>query len=395
MSIKQLHRSVIALGVASLLTDLSADMIYPLLPLFLTSVLGAGPVALGAIEGFAESTAAFLKVFSGVWTDRTGRRKPLIVAGYGIAGLARPMIGLAGSWGAVLALRIVDRVGKGLRTSPRDALISDVTGPAIRGMAYGFHRSMDHAGAIAGPLVAAFLLYFLGLSLRTVFLLAAIPAVVVMLVLAMRLDDAPPHPRPKAEGETLWKHWGDLGPDFRRLMLALLVFTLGNSTDAFLLLRLSDSGLRAEWISLLWALHHGVKMSSTYWAGNLSDRIGRRPIILAGWIFYALIYLGFALFKEPAALIALFLAYGLYFGLTEPTERALISDLVPAALRGTAFGIYHFMIGLAALPASLIFGWLWYAWGAPAAFCLGASLSGLACLLLAGVRLPARESVSV
>ena len=384
--LKNLPRTIIALGFVSLFTDISSEMIYPLLPLFLSTVLGAGAMALGVIEGVAESTAALLKVASGIWTDRVGRRKPLIVAGYGLAGLVRPLIGLATAWPFVLAMRFADRVGKGLRTSPRDALIADVARPDQRGEAYGFHRSMDHAGAVCGPLIAAGLLAMGGVTLRHVFLLSAIPAAIVIVILIAAVKEQTSLEKKKSEPLPILGHWGDLGRDFKVLMLALLVFTLGNSTDAFLLLRLSDKGIPASWVAVLWSLHHVVKMISTYLGGRFSDRFGRRRLVLSGWVVYAVIYFAFALVDHTASLIAVFLLYGIYFGLTEPSEKAWIADLVPEHVRGTAYGYYNGAIGLGALPASLIFGVLWHTWGAHVAFMAGAILAALASLLLLLVR---------
>ena len=382
----RIPKAVIALGVVSFLTDLSSEMIYPLLPIFLATVLGAGAVTLGLIEGVAESTASLLKVVSGIWTDRTQKRKPLIVAGYTLSGLMRPLIGLATAWPAVLALRFADRVGKGLRTSPRDALIADVTDASARGAAYGFHRSMDHAGAVVGPLVAALLLNAAGLPLRQVFLLAAVPAALVLVVLlffvkepAIHRADAPAVPKLRAS-------WSALGGDYRRLLVAVLVFTLGNSTDAFLLLRLNGAGVPAAWIAVLWSAHHAVKMAATYFGGRLADRVGPRPMIVTGWLFYAAIYLAFGWLDSAPFLIGTFLAYGFYFGLVEPAERAWVASVVPPHLRGTAFGWYHCAIGLATLPASLLFGLLWQQWGTAVAFTTGALLAATAALLLLLVR---------
>lgn len=382
----RIPRTVIALGVVSLLTDLSSEMIYPLLPIFLASVLGAGAMALGLVEGVAESTAALLKVASGIWTDRTRQRKPLVVAGYTLSGIMRPLIGLATAWPAVLALRFADRVGKGLRTSPRDALIADVTDASARGTAYGFHRAMDHAGAVLGPLVAAVLLKAADLPLRQVFLLSAIPAVAVLVVLLFGVREPPPQPAAVPSGPKLLAPWTALGPDYRRLLVAVLVFTLGNSTDAFLLLRLSQTGVTAAGIALLWSAHHVVKMIANYYGGRLSDRVGPRAMILAGWLFYAAIYLTFGWLNSAPRLITVFLAYGIYFGLVEPAERAWVAGLVPPHLRGTAFGWYHCAIGLAALPASVAFGLLWQQFGAAVAFSAGAVLAALAALLLPGAR---------
>lgn len=382
--ISKLPKTVLALGAASFLTDLSSEMIYPLLPVFLAGTLGAGALALGVIEGLAESTAAVLKLLSGRWTDKLQKRKIFVLAGYGFAGAARPLIGLAGSWPMVLVLRVTDRIGKGIRTSPRDALIGDAVDASQRGAAFGFHRAMDHAGAVAGPLVAAGLMSVFGLGLPAVFLLAAIPAALTMVVLVRWVHDVPRPPRkkdlPQAPGKTI------LGRDFRLFLVAVLVFTLGNSTDAFILLRLNEAGMGAGAIALLWSLHHVVKMVSAYFGGALSDRAGRRALVMAGWLLYAGIYAAFAWLSSPAALIGVFLLYGVYFGLVEPVEKAWVTDLAPAEMRGTAMGYYHGAVGLAALPASLLFGFLWQQWGSSVAFMTGGALALCAAMLLPWVR---------
>lgn len=377
-----LPQTVIALGVVSFLTDLSSEMIYPLLPVFLVDVLGAGALALGTIEGVAESTAALLKVASGWWADRMERRKPLVVAGYGLSGTVRPLIGLATVWPVVVVLRFADRVGKGVRTSPRDALIADVTDPGRRGAAYGLHRAMDHAGAVAGPLLAAGLLLIPGVTLRAVFLLAAIPAALVMLVLIMKVREAPGEALGGDPAPSLREGYTQMGPSFRRLLGALIVFTLGNSTDAFLLLRLTDAGFTVEAIAVLWALHNLVKMGANLVGGQLADRVDRRSLVIAGWMVYAAIYLGFGVTSQSLLLVALFLGYGTYFGLTEPVERSWVAALAPAGSRGAAFGLYHGAIGITALPASLLFGAVYAAAGPAAAFAMGAGLAVIAAMLL-------------
>ena len=369
----RLSGTVVVLGVASFLTDLSSEMIFPLLPVFLTTVLAAGPRALGVIEGFAESTASLLKVASGIWTDRTRRRKPLVVLGYSLSGAVRPLIALATSWPVVLALRIGDRIGKGTRTSPRDALIADVTPLHLRGRAFGLHRAFDHAGAVVGPLVAAALLQWGGLSIRQVFLLAAVPAALVILVLTLGVRE--PAAPPAAPAEAGAAPATGLGPSYRRLLLAIVVFTLGNSTDAFLLLRLGEAGLAPALVAVLWSALHVVKSGTTYLGGRLSDRLGRRPMVIAGWLVYAAVYLAFAVVADTAALVATFMVYGVHFGLTEPVEKAWVAELAPASLRGRAFGWYHGAVGFAALPASLLFGLLWQAFGSATAFLTGAALA--------------------
>jgi MFS family permease len=382
----RLPRTVLALGAVSLLTDLSSEMIYPLLPVFLSTVLGAGPLAIGAIEGAAESVAALLKLASGWWSDRLPRRKPLVIVGYGLASVVRPLIGLAQNVVHVLGVRLIDRAGKGIRGAPRDALIADAVDASQRGRAYGFHRAADHAGAVAGPLVAFALLTWGGVSLRTVFLLAAIPASGAMIALIFGVRETKREVA-RAAGPTLdrtgldRRFWAYLG--------VLMLFTLGNSTDALLILRANDLGVSAAVVPILWAVLHVVKSVSSTPGGILSDRLGRRPLIIGGWLIYAAVYLGFAFASQTWHAWALFIVYGLYFGMTEGVEKALVADLVPAPVRGAAFGWYNLTIGAAALPASLLFGGLWQRYGAHAAFIMGASLALVAAV---GLTIVTREA---
>jgi len=383
----RLPRTVIALGAVSLLTDASSEMIYPLLPVFLASVLGAGPVAIGAIEGAAESVAALLKLASGWWSDRLPRRKPLVVAGYGLASLVRPLVGLAQSVPQVAVIRLIDRVGKGIRGAPRDALIADAVEPGLRGRAFGFHRAADHLGAVIGPVVAWVLFAWAGLQLRTVFLLAGVPAALAVVTLLVGVRESERAPVTGAGRARLSR--GGLTRPFWAYLLVLLLFTLGNSTDALLILRATELGVSQSMVLLLWAMLHVVKSASSTPGGILSDRVGRRPLIVGGWVVYALVYLGFAAAAEAWHAWALFAVYGVYFGLTEGVEKALVADLVPGAVRGTAFGWYNLTIGLAAFPASLLFGALWQAFGAPVAFMTGAGLALVAsAALLVVTRLP-------
>lgn len=388
-----LPRTVIALGVVSLLTDVSSEMIYPLLPVFVAGTLGGSALALGIIEGVAESTASLTKLASGAISDRTGRRKPLLLLGYGLAGAARPLIGLARVWPAVLLLRFVDRIGKGLRGPPRDALIADTVTADQRGRAFGLHQAMDHAGAVIGPLCAAGLLA-LGVELGGVFLAAAAPAALVMIVLVVAVDEpsrppVAPVAAPASTAPSPTAPLVPLGRGVRRLVVAAVVFTLGNSTDAFLLLRLGQAGLGPQAVALLWSVHHVVKMAAAYAGGRASDRWSRRPLLATAWLLYAAVYALFALLSSPAGLVATFLAYGVTLGLAAPVEKAWLCDLVPRERRGAAFGWLAGATGLAALPASLLFGALWRWRGAPTAFAVGAGLAALAALLLCRVR--ARE----
>lgn len=396
-----LGRTVVALGAVSFFTDVSSEMIYPLLPLFLTATLGASATALGAIEGAAETTASLLKLASGWWSDRVRRRKPLVVFGYSLAAIVRPLVAAARSAEHVLLIRLADRVGKGIRNSPRDALIADAVDPSVRGRAFGFHRAADHAGAVVGPLLAFVLLQGAGLGLRDVFWLAAIPGALAVVIVVVFVREAPAREsgrgdadvtsaappagsaassagaalraRPQASNAD-----GPLPRSFWWYLAVLLVFTLGNSTDAFLLLRASQLGVPVALVPILWATLHVVKSAASTHGGALSDRIGRIPALLVGWTLYALVYVGFATAGEQWHAWALFAVYGVFFALTEGTERALVADFVPAARRGVAFGWFHLTIGLGALPASLLFGFLWDRFGASAAFLVGAAFAGIA-----------------
>ena len=375
---KGITGNVLILGLVSFFTDVSSEMIYPLLPLFLTTVLGAGPAFLGVIEGVAESTASLLKLFSGIVSDRLKDRQKLVLSGYTVSACARPLIALAASPVAVLWIRFFDRVGKGIRTSPRDALIADSVQPAMRGKAFGFHRSMDHAGALVGPLIATVLLTFFVSDVRAVFWLAAIPGLLAVCLIALRVRDVQ-----RKRGENgrfmLIVPKGRL----RTYLLILFLFTLGNSSDAFLLLKAGQLGVSPVRIPLLWTFFHLVKMLSSMPFGALSDRVGRRVVIVSGWGVYALAYAGFALATAELHIWLLFAFYGLFYGLTEGVEKALLVDIAAPAERGGAFGWYNFAIGFGALPASLLFGYIWQNKGSQAAFIFGAVLATLAALLLA------------
>ena len=377
----KLGRNVLALAAVSFLTDVSSDMTYPLLPVFLATVLGASATSVGAIEGAAESTAALVKLASGWWSDRASRRKPLVLAGYTIASIIRPLIGLTQSVSQVLGIRVTDRIGKGIRTSPRDALIADSVDPAIRGRAFGFHRAADHAGAVVGPLLAFALLRWAGLDLRTVFLLTAIPGALAVAMLLFGVKEVP-RPAPESAARPVDLK-APLGRRFWAYLGVLFLFTLGNSTDAFLLLRAGQLGVAPALVPILWAMLHVVKSGSSTPGGILSDRFGRKPLIVAGWLLYAAVYFAFGRAAEPWHAWALFAVYGLFFGLTEGVEKALVADLVTPDRRGAAFGWYNLAIGVGALPASLLFGLLWDRWGSTAAFDFGALLALLAAVGMA------------
>ena len=377
-----LDPGVAALGWVSFLTDVSADMIYPLLPQFITRTLGAGPAALGLIEGVAESTASLTKLGSGWWSDRAARRKPIVVLGYGIAALARPLVALATSWAQVLAIRFSDRIGKGIRTPPRDALLAGLVPQGKRGRAYGLQRAMDNAGSVVGPLVAALLLRFWIKEERILFLLAFIPGLLGLLLLA-RVREAPRPPRPAVASPA------GRGPLPRRLWIAIgifFLFTLANSSDAFLLLRARDCGIPIWQLPLLWSFFNGVKAALGVPGGILADRIGSVAAICLGWLVYALSYGGFAVAASPLMAWGLFGLYGLFFALTEGAERALVAGLVSEEQRGRAFGAFHAAIGLASLPASVLFGLLWTLAGPRAAFAAGAAVALASTVLLLAFR---------
>ena len=385
---RRLDRNVIALGGAAFLQDASSEMIFPFLPAFLTTVLGAPPLFLGVIEGAADSLSSLLRPVFGSLSDRSGRRKPFVVAGYAIANATRPVLAIVAAPWQVLAVRLCDRLGKAIRTAPRDALLADSSDADDRGRAFGFHRAMDHAGAVVGPLIASLVFVAVGRSYRWLFLLASIPGVLTVLFAAFRVREIVPAARTEApvgvtaDGETSTVSSLFENRSFLILLVAILLFTLGNSSDAFLLLRLGESGVDVAWLPALWAALHVVKTVSVYPCGILSDRFGRRPMLLVGWAFYALVYAGFAILSEPAAIAALFVGYGLFYGLTEGAERALIADLVEPGRRGAAFGIYNGALGIAALPASLLTGAIWQLAGSGPAFLCGAGFAAIAALVL-------------
>jgi MFS family permease len=335
------------------------------------------------IEGAADATSSVLKILAGRWSDRAGRRKPFVVAGYTIAGLVRPLIALATVWQHVFLVRIADRVGKGIRGAPRDAMLGALAPMGERGRVFGYHRAMDHAGAVIGPLFAAAFLFFAADDYRTLFALSLLPGVLAAGMLFFVPEtgsggaSAPPVARTTARRET------SLPPAMTRYLLILGVFSLGNSSDAFLLLRLSDAGLATVWLPIVWAGLHVIKSGLSTWGGTLSDRFGRRHLIIAGWIVYAITYAGFAVNDTLLPMLGWFFVYGLHFALVEGSEKALVADLIPGAAHGTAFGWYHAVLGVGALAASLLFGFLWQSFGPATAFLTGAGLALTASALLA------------
>lgn len=377
-----LRGNVLWLSVVSFLNDAASEMIYPLLPLFLTGSLGVGAAFVGAVEGAAESLSSLLKLASGWAADRFGRRHALVVWGYGIAALGRPLIAVASVAWQVLAVRLADRVGKGLRSAPRDAILAESVSDARRGEAFGIHRAADHAGAVVGPLLATGILLLVPGDVRLVFALALVPGLLTVAVAAWKVGDPRPLAPPKAAQPAPEVRLSGLGPRFPRLLAVLALFALGNASDAFLLLRAQQLGVSTALIPLLWGVLH---VSKSFWSvvgGRLSDRTGARGAIAAGWAVYALVYAGFALAGAAWQAWVLFSVYGLFYGLTEAPEKALVAALAPEGARGRAFGAYHFTVGIVALPASLLFGMLWDAFGAATAFYAGAGLAAAAAVLL-------------
>ncbi len=380
-----LTRNVVVLGVVSLLNDGASEMIYPLLPVFLTSVLGAGPAALGTIEGIAEATASFFKLYSGYISDKVKKRKGWIVAGYSLSNVIRPLIAFTTSWLHVLMLRFSDRVGKGLRTSPRDAIIADSTLAEFRGKAYGFHRAMDHSGAIIGPLAATVLLFVYHDNLKTIFLLSIIPGMLAVGTLFFGLKEKTAEVSKSTARSSVFNFRSsirEMPREFQKFLIIIMVFTLGNSTDTFLLLRVQQLGVPVRFLPMIWVVLHIVKMLSSVPGGIISDKIGRKKVIVTGYFVYALVYAGFGAATHQWHAWTLFALYGIYFGLTEGVEKAFVADFAPMQLRGSAFGLYYLVVGIVSLPASLLFGFVWQQFGSPVAFGMGASLA-----LLAGVML--------
>lgn len=374
---RRLPAAVIALGVTSFFADVASEMIFPLLPVFMAS-LGASTTFLGLVEGLADAISSLLKLASGYIADHTGRKKSLVLFGYGVAALVRPLVSLATAPWHVLAIRVTDRIGKGIRSAPRDVLIADSVCKEEAGRAFGFHRAMDHAGAVVGPLVATTLLG-LGWPLRSVFWVAFIPGVLSVLAVATVREpqveggaqEAPRAAQPRRLPSAL-----------RSYLAILFLFSLGNSSDAFLLLRARDLGVPIAWLPLLWTVFHLAKLVSSYLGGGWSDRVARPKLIVTGWMVYATTYLAFGVATQPWHAWALFIVYGTYYGLTEPAEKALVKELAPTRCRGRAYGFYNFVIGISAVPAGVLTGWLWQTWSPFVALATGAAVATASAIAL-------------
>jgi len=392
-TIKQLPRNVWAVGLTSFFMDISSEMVINILPLFLANVLGVQTSIIGLIEGIAEATASIVKLFSGWLSDKLGGRKWLAVAGYGISAITKPFFYFANSWEMIAVVRWADRVGKGIRTAPRDALVADSVTKETRGLAFGFHRAMDTAGAMVGILIAVLVVWLaqkntLDLSkstFQTVVLISLLPAFLAVLSLALGAKDVPVKGQRAAPKFSL----RGMGKPFMAFLLIVGIFTLGNSSDAFLVLRAQNLGISVTGILIMVVMFNLIYALVSTPAGSLSDRIGRRRLIIGGWLVYAVIYLGFAFAQTAWQIWVLYVAYGLYYGMAYGTANALVADLVPENLRGTAYGTYNAIIGFLAFPASFIAGLLWQgagSWegfGPSAPFLFGGTLALSAALLMA------------
>jgi len=382
------NRNVFFLGIVSLLTDVSGEMIFTLVPLFLSNVLGATTTVIGLIGGLSDSTDAIFRILSGWFSDKIGRRKPLAILGYSLSTLAKPFMYLASSWGGVLAIRFADRLGKGIRTSPRDALVADSTSAREMGKSFGLHRAMDTGGAFLGLVIAAAVIFFLQgggfeLSLGTyrwLVVVGVVPAVLAVLVLIVSVHERRPPTASSRHKPTQNKLGAGFDSRFKVFLAVMAVFTLGNSSDFFVILRAQNLGSPVISVVLMLILFNACYALVSLPAGTLSDRLGRKRVIILGWFTYALVYLGFALAVNSWSLWLIFAGYGIYYGMVEGVARAFVADLVPEEKRGTAYGLYHGVVGLTLLPASLIAGWLWQTFSPAAPFYFGAALSLVAML---------------
>lgn len=397
--------SIYALGFVSMLADISSEMVYPLMPFFLSSVLGASTIAIGLIEGVAESTATMVNLFSGWMSDRIGKRKGLAVFGYALAAAMRPVIGLANVWQQVFAARFIDRVGKGIRTSPRDALVAESVPPEIRGRAFGVQRSLDHAGAVLGPLFTILVLYLLGspimgahagsipeVNYRLLFILAVIPGSLAAIVLWLGVKEKAAAPAQKRSLPSI--SLKSLAGPFGTYTLVATLFAVGNSSNTFLLLRANNLGLAVGLVPAAYVLIYiGAAIFSTP-AGIISDKVGRRGMLVLGYLVSAAVYTGFAIAQHPISVWILFACYGIYIALTDGMQRAYAADLAPKGMLGTAMGTFNALTGLALLPASIIAGYLWKAYSPAWPFWFGGITGLLAAflLLVLPIRKPAEQN---
>lgn len=384
------NRNVIWLGLVSLFTDLSSQMIYPLVPAFLET-MGVSKTVIGLVEGIAEATASLFKTVSGWLSDRYGKRKWFVFVGYGLSAISKPFLFFATVWGHVMGVRFTDRMGKAIRNPARDALISSSVDKKKRGKAFGFHRAMDRLGAVGGPLLALLILKYSDENLRLVFLLAGIPAVIALVFIPFTREAKQALPSGKDLAKNVKQRLTSRA--FVVFLIANIVFTLGNSSNAFLILKATETGISLMWLPVLWVAYNLVATVSAPIFGSLSDKIGRKPVIVTSFIFYAALYVLFAFADVNWEIWMLFAGYGVYYGLSKGVFKAYIADLVPAEQRGTAYGVFNTGIGLALLPASLMMGFVWDLFGSQWAFLVSAGFSLVGFLIyVVGVRKP--ESLS-
>jgi MFS family permease len=371
-----INRNVVILGIVSLLTDLSSQMVFPLLPLYITTVLGGGAIAVGLVEGAAEATASLLKVFSGYWSDKINKRKPFVFFGYTLSTLMKPVLAFAGNWFAVLLIRIGDRVGKGLRDAPRDAIIAESNEQATMGKAYGFSRALDGLGSVGGAVLAFLLLPVFGFI--NLFKLAIVPGLISVAVISFVKE--PEKIKKVGEKISLKIGFSQLTKELKIFIAIATIFTLGNYNYAFLMLRAKAGGLNDEKTIMLYALFYLVYTTLSMRAGSLSDKIGRKPIILTGYIVFTVLSLGLCFFGGVIYTTISFILFGIFFALIDGTQRAFVSDLAPAEIKGTALGTFHTFTGLAALPAGYIAGMLWSGIGSNATFIFGTAMGVISIL---------------
>ncbi len=374
--------NIVLLGLVSFFSDISSEMVYPLIPLYLTAVFGATPALIGLIEGIAESLASLLKVFSGYLTDRYQHKKPIAFSGYAMGIVYKVALLLAGSWAGVLVARMIDRIGKGIRTTPRDVMVSENARQGRAGQAFGLHKALDMAGSAIGILLAYFLLKSAtgNFDYRNVFWLSMIPAALgLLMILFIREKRAARNMQPR---ERFWKNLRSLNGQLKLYLLVTFLFTLGNSSNAFLLLRAKSVGFSDTSVILLYFIYNFTAAILAIPAGRRSDKVGRKSLLVAGYFVFSLVYVGFAFAGSKAVMVALFVCYGFYTAMITGVERAFISEIAPPALKGTMLGLQSTLVGIALLPASTIAGLLWNALGASASFLFGAVMSCAAALLL-------------
>lgn len=384
-------RNVLLLGLVSLFTDLSSQMIFPLIPLYLCGVLGAGASIVGICEGAAETTASLLKVVSGYWSDRIKRRKPFILTGYSLSAITKPLFALATVWPLVIAIRVIERIGKGIRTAPRDAIVAESVDESVRGKAYGFHRAMDGLGSVLGALLAFILLSVTNSDYTKIFLISVIPGIAAVIFILF-IKEPKGAEKEQVKKASMRVSFRALPKDLRLLIVAAMVFYLGHFGYAFLLLRAKTIGLADETAILLYVLFYVVYVITAIPAGMLSDKIGRRPVLMASYLMFAVVSLGLIFTSNLYSILPFFAVYGVSFAMFDGVQRAYVIDFAPAHLRATALGTFHTAIGLVALPGGYIAGMLWDKISPEATFVYGLTLAIISSFILLSVK-PERDAI--